>query len=235
MTSRALTVCGVIVFIVLCSGTARASVVNGGFELSVVDDTTAAGSGRQTFASGSTGINGWVISGPGDVYLHKSPQIGTAIGSTFNFAQDGNQYLDLSGGIGGGTAGMHATVSQSVATVVGQSYLLEFYIGAATSPSATINVKLDGASSLLNQTLTAVPPTANIVWTKQSFSFTADSITTTLSFVDLSGFDDNHSFVDNVSIVGVVPEPSSFFYWSAAFGATISRWRCRRTSFLLAS
>ncbi|HVT27202.1 MAG TPA: DUF642 domain-containing protein [Lacipirellulaceae bacterium] len=203
----------------------QASIINGSFELPVVNDMTAAGSGRQTFGVGSTDITGWVISGVGDVYLHKSPQIGTAIGAEFNFAQAGNQYLDLSGGIGGGVSGLHATISQSVPTIIGESYLLEFYIGAARSPSASINVKLAGAASLLNQTLTASAPNTNIVWTKQSFPFIADSLTTTLSFVDTSTFDDNYSFVDNVSITRVVPEPSSLLYCGglALCGAAIRR------------
>lgn len=205
----------------------QASILNGSFESRVVDDTTAAGSGRQTFGVGSTGITDWVISGVGDVYLHKSPQIGTAIGQEFNFAEAGNQYLDLSGGIGGGTSGLHATISQSISTIIGESYLLEFYIGAARPPSASINVKLTGASSLLNQTLTATAPATNIVWMKQSFPFIADSLTTTLSFVDTSTFDDNYSFVDNVSIsLQAVPEPSSLCLGGLVVcGAVI---RCRR-------
>ena len=38
--------------------------------------------------------------------------------------------------------------------------------------------------------------------------FVADSATTRLSFRDISGVDDNYSFVDNVS-VSAIPEPAT--------------------------
>lgn len=186
-------------------------ITNGSFE------TTGPGgggaqAGRFVYVAGThdTQITGWVLDGTGDVYIHRSPDIGNAIGSNFNFAQAGDQYLDLSGGIGGGTSGLHASIYQDFATVVSQTYVLSFFIGAAFSPSATINVTLDGATSLLNQTLTAAAPGTNIVWTEEKFTFVANSTTTRLRFKDLSSNDDNVSFVDNVSVnAQAVPEPSS--------------------------
>jgi hypothetical protein len=183
-------------------------IVNGSFESAAAG--LSDGAGRQSYVVGThdTAISAWTLTGVGDVYLHESPDIGNAIGSNFNHAQSGTKYLDLSGGIGGGTSGNHATIYQEFLTTVGTTYELSFYIGAAFSPFATINVQVDGAAPILNQTLTAAPASTNINWTQHSFLFEADSNTSKLTFKDLSSFDDNVSFVDNVS-VSAVPEPSS--------------------------
>jgi len=201
--------------VLAAAGSAQASfIVNGSFE-STGPGGGGAGTGRFVYVAGmhDTQITGWVLAGTGDVYIHRSPDIGNTIGSNFNFAQSGDQYLDLSGGIGGGTAGLHATIYQDFATIAAQMYELSFFTGAAFSPSATINVRIDGASSILNQTLTASAPTTNIVWTEQRFTFVANSTTTRLSFRDVSGNDDNVSFIDNVAVNQLspvaVPEPGS--------------------------
>jgi hypothetical protein len=203
-------------------------IVNGSFESAAAG--LADGPGRQSYVVGThdTAISGWTLVGAGDVYLHESPDIGNAIGSTFNFAQSGNKYLDLSGGIGGGTSGNHATVYQEFGTTPGTMYELSFYVGAAFSPLATINVQVDGAAPILNQTLTAAPPSTNIDWTQHSLLFEADSNTTRLSLKDLSSFDDNVSFVDNVS-VSAVPEPSSLLMLGiGVVGLLMLRRKCLR-------
>jgi hypothetical protein len=177
------------------------------------------------------------LSGSGDVYLHHTPDIGNTIGQNFNFAQQGTTYLDLSGGIGGGVSGQHAVISQAFATIPSQLYELSFYIGAANSPASSINVQLTGASSLINTTLQASAPSTNINWTLQTFQFMADSLTATLRFQDLSNFDDNYSFVDNVSVnlAGDVPEPGTAMLCAlllvcSALGlvSTSVSWRRRR-------
>jgi Protein of unknown function (DUF642) len=204
-----------------CSG----SIVNGSFESFVGTDTAgdADGLGRTVYGSGSSGVTGWTLSGTGDVYLHHTPDIGNTIGQEFNFAQAGSTYLDLSGGIGGGVSGQHAVISQAFATVPTELYELSFYIGAARSPSASINVQLLGASNLLNSTLTALAPSTNINWSLKTFVFTANSTTTTLSFHDTSNNDDNYSFVDNVSVSQVaVPEPSNLVTWSILLASSMT-------------
>lgn len=180
-------------------------ILNGSFESPGLIGN--AGPGRQQYSAPTLGLTGWTVSGMGDVFLHKAPDIGLDAGSQFNFAQDGNFYLDLSGSYQNSA---HAIVFQDFATVPFTSYELAFYIGASHQqpPSATINVQLTGSATLLDTTLTPLAPSANINWSHQTFSFVADSTTTRLSFVDISTFDDNTSFVDNVSVT-VVPEPSS--------------------------
>lgn len=165
--------------------------------------------------TGLQGIPGWTLSGSGldGVTIHKSPDLGNLVNPTFNFAQEGSYYLDLSG------AGNHATIYQDFATVPSALYQLSFYIGASSDhpPAATINARLDGAAPLLNVTLTPNAPAVNINWSHQTFLFLADSPTTRLSFLDVgpSGngngpfTDNNTSFVDNVTVTAV-PEPASY-------------------------
>lgn len=160
------------------------------------------GSHRQYWAP-SLGVPHWTVSGWGNIVIHRAPDAGIDTGNpTFNFAHHGDNYLDLSG------TGSQATISQSFATGVGQTYDLSFWIGASNEqmPAATIGVRLDGASGLLNTALTPAAPGVNIAWTLQTFRFVADSVTTTLSFQGLSGIDDNASYVDSCSVV-LVPAP----------------------------
>ncbi|MBV6457568.1 MAG: hypothetical protein HONBIEJF_00681 [Fimbriimonadaceae bacterium] len=202
----------------MCAATANASLVtNGSFE-----SPGFAGS-HLIVLPGDPSITGWTIAGDGrDIVLHHAPDVGNATGNpTFNFAQDGDYYLDLSG-----TGSPHATIYQDLTTVVNTSYKLSFYIGATNenAPAPTINVQLDGTSSLLNTTLTPSAPGTNIIWTLQTFNFVADSTTTRLSFCGTSALDDNASFVDNVS-VEVVPEPASLLAVSAGLAALSRRRR----------
>ncbi len=164
------------------------------------------GPGRQQYVSPSVGISDWTLSGSGDVFLHKTPEIGTATNPTFNSAQNGSYYLDLSGG---GTA--HAMIFQDIPTVPSKTYHLSFYIGAAnfTPPAATVNVQISGNATHLDTTLTPLAPATNINWLFKTFSFVADSTTTRVSFQDVSATDDNASFVDSVVLVSDPPTITS--------------------------
>jgi Protein of unknown function (DUF642)/Lectin C-type domain len=178
---------------------ARNLIVNGSFESPAFTNGDF-GPGRQSFSSPSAGITGWTVGGTGNVFLHECPDI-EAAGSTYCFAQNGANYLDLSG-----SGPPHATVYQDFPSTPGKSYVLSFYIGASnlTPPAPTINVQVTGATFLINETVTPVSPSTNINWSRQAFSFVANSNSTRLSFVDTSSADDNASFVDNVSVQEVL-------------------------------
>jgi hypothetical protein len=192
----------VILTAVMLTTVGQAQIIsNGSFEL---PGSTNSGT---VYVVETQGITSWTLSGAGfaGVTIHKTPELGDLLNNqTFNFAQDGNYYLDLSG------AGNHATIYQDFATVPSTLYELAFYIGASDDQptAATINVKLDGTASLLDVILTPDAPTTNISWSRQTVLFTADSSTTRLSFLDVGPSGDNNtSFVDNVTVT-VVPEPS---------------------------
>src|SRR2546428_5099860 len=135
---------------------ARANlIVNGSFE-----DPSIAGSPFVGYGSGNPSVTGWTIGGSGqNIAIHHSPEIQASADSTFGPAQEGAQYLDLSGG------GQPAPIYQDLATTVGNQYALKFYIGAsdANPPGLTINVTLasePGDLAFFNQTYQPNPPTA---------------------------------------------------------------------------
>lgn len=201
-------------------------ILNGSFESPGISGTSGFGPGREQYTALSGGLTDWTVSGPGDVFVHQAPDI--AAGDSFNFAQDGNFYLDLSGS---NLNSAHATVSQDFATVPFTTYELSFYIGASsqTVPSAIINVQLTGAATLLDTNLTPLAPLTNINWSHQTISFIADSASTRLSFHDSSFSDDNASFVDNVSVNAVAtPVPSTLIMSSILFGMLGTVWSFKR-------
>jgi hypothetical protein len=204
---------------VLLPNVGRANLIsNGSFESSGITGTNTP---SLVYYNANNQIANWTIFG-GDtnsnpnftqVTIHNGDLLGNLINPTYSYAQDGTYYLDLSG------QGTHGLIYQDFATVFGTLYELSFYIGASSDhpPAATINVKLDGTASLLNATLTPNAPTTNINWLHQTFTFTADSSTTRLSFFDVgpSGSNDslrdnNTSFIDNVTVTTPVPEPSTY-------------------------
>ena len=154
---------------------------------------------QQKVTVGSMLLTDWVIGGTGDVFIHNGP----ANGGDYGPAEDGADYLDLSGD------GLpHATVYQDFPTTPGTQYSLKFYIGSSSyTPSPTINVQLCGSSILLDTTLTPISPSGNINWLTEEFIFVSNSATTRIGFWDTSSSDDNASYVDDVSVL-TVPEPA---------------------------
>lgn len=83
----------------------------------------------------------------------------------------------------------NATLAQTFATTAGKTYSLTFDAGflAYTTDSQTVKVTVSGAGSLLSQTVTLNGLGGGLIrWFPQSFTFTADSATTTLTFRDQS-------------------------------------------------
>jgi hypothetical protein len=193
---KKLTMVGVAVSLVLLVSTdirAQNLIQNGSFESPGVGF-------QQRVTAGSIFLTDWVVGGTGDIFIHNGP----ANGGDYGPAQDGLDYLDLSG-----DGPPHANVYQDFSTIPGIQYSLTLYIGSSSyTPSPTINVQLQGANVLLDTTFTPLAPSGSINWLEEEFSFTPDSAITRLSFVDTSGSDDNASYVDNVS-VSEIPEPTT--------------------------
>lgn len=114
-------------------------------------------------------------------------------------------------------------VTQSFPTVPGTTYQLAFDMGAFAynTSSQRLQVTVQGSSSLLSQTLTVAGiGGGNTRWVSQSFSFTANSASTTLSFRDVSTTSNTIDLVlDNVRVTGaavsriltIESEPTSGF------------------------
>ena len=104
----------------------------------------------------------------------------------------------------GGQTQPSAVVSQTFATVPGQSYVLDFDIGilALNASEQNLGVEVTGASSLVSQTESVFGNgQGNSVWAARSYPFTADSATTTLTFRDQSATSNGIDLLlDNVRV-----------------------------------
>ncbi len=177
---------------------AAESLVNGGFEAPVVP-------GSCCITSPPTLIPGWTATPNVNVVN------GTFSSTAGNLAKEGNQYLDLVGE--GGTG----SISQTFATVLGQTYNLNFWYSHnlfAGLASASARLSVDGLSDSITHTGGS---NANLAWQYYSGSFVADSASATLTFVNTAGATNEGVFLDAVSVVAV-PEPSTWAMLILGFG-----------------
>jgi hypothetical protein len=215
--------------IVVCAfstaaGVARGNLIsNGSFET----ETPAVAAGTfQDFATGSTGISGWTVTGPSDTGLSAVSTSFGQSGVTFE-AQSGNIWLDLTGDGTNSSEG----ISQSVTTVGGTSYALTFYVGNTTGggvfgTTSTAGLKINGTQvgSFENSTADAT----GLNWQQFTYNFTASGTSTTIEFDNLDPSNDNSNGLDNVDLelgTSTVPEPSTFGLVGLALAAVAF---CRR-------
>lgn len=130
----------------------------------------------QPFTNGSfeSGFKGWSQSGHQIVIAHP-----------FYKAIDGSALV----GFNVGDMPPNAILSQSFSTTPGQVYRLSFNLGvlAYNNDEQRMQIIVSGAGTPLLQTISLNGPGGgNTRWSAQSFTFTADSSTTTLTFKDVS-------------------------------------------------
>lgn len=196
-------------------GTARAELlINGGFETPNVGQAgiTVIGSGAEPLGFGWM-VNAGTVEVLSPDYLNLPP-----------LGYEGSQFLDLNGISVG-------TLSQSFATIAGQSYQLSFayannYAHSSPSNPATATVRAfnsaTGADLLTPVTISHGTSTAsNLNWSVQSLAFTATGSSTTLRFISTTPAPLGGIFLDGVRVTGpsAVPEPSTI--WLMASGATV--------------
>jgi lysophospholipase L1-like esterase len=138
--------------------------------------TVPSGGGTNLLTNGSfeSNFTGWTNTGSVEIQS-SSPYTAT----------DGTKIA----GFNGANATPNGVVSQSFATTPGATYTLAFDAGVLsyTTASQKMQVNVNGTASLLNQTVTITRTSgSNNLWLPQTFSFVADSATTTLSFTDTS-------------------------------------------------
>ena len=179
-------------------------ITNGSFELG-----TDPGS-FSSLQAGNTAITGWTVGGAGVDY----------IGSYWQ-AADGVRSVDLSGStsLNDSFAG---SVSQTIATVLGQTYTVGFSLAGNPDGSPLTKVVLTSATNggidqLYASTFTVTPGVntrTNMGWQPYSFKFTATGAATTINFQSAV----NSAYgaaLDNVSVTTAVPEP---MVWSMLIG-----------------
>jgi Protein of unknown function (DUF642) len=197
--------------IALAAANARANLItNGSFETT----TPAVSTGTcSVYGTGSTDVTGWTVVGAGGTDVAACNTSFTQSGISF-VAEDGSNWVDLTGlNSNNDTEG----VQQTIATSIGKSYMLSFWVGNVDSPSttfgvtSTVDVSVDG-TSLGAFTNSCTTCTTTLAWKEFSDSFTATTTSTTLTFLNGDPANDNSNGLDNVSLVAngsaTVPEPS---------------------------
>jgi hypothetical protein len=192
----------------MVAGIARGNLItNPSFET----PTVSAGS-FTNYATGSTGITGWTVTGPVNTGVSVVSTTFTQNGVTFE-AQSGNQWVDLTGDGSNAAEG----IQQSVATTSGTNYVLTYYIGNTSGggifgTSSTVGLDINGTQvvALAN----AVADLTGLNWEQVTWNFTATGASTTIGFVNLDPSGDNSNGLDNVDLEvaaagGAVPEPAT--------------------------
>src|SRR5215471_21438948 len=110
---------------------ARADFINGSFETTV--PVVAPGT-FHLFSAGDPGVSGWTVLGPGANIAVVNTSF-TQSGLSF-VAQSGANWVDLTGLDANASEGL----SQTVATTVGNSYTLTFWIGNVNSAATGFGV-----------------------------------------------------------------------------------------------
>jgi choice-of-anchor C domain-containing protein len=192
---------------VLASGASAqgALVVNGSFE-----EGSYTSAPFDTLTAVSTAITGWtVMTGSIDW-----------IGSYWQ-ASDGVRSLDLSG-LTDGVIG----VSTNLSTTPGQVYSLTFDLSGnpdfAGEKRLLVNV---GSFPQQLFTFNASNSRPNMGWVSQSYTFTANSTSTALTFASGNVGSPYGPALDNVAVIAV-PEPGSLAVWSLLVAVLgVSSWR----------
>ncbi|MGD7651632.1 MAG: Ig-like domain-containing protein, partial [Verrucomicrobiales bacterium] len=171
---------------------------NGSFETGAV--TTEADTENPGSPGSVTALDDWTVTGGPFGYIATSDYTATegARLAVFN----------------GGGDGFGGTISQTLTTVSGTTYALTFDAGifGSAGKKQKLGVTVDGATQVLSGTvdLTAVAGPAQ--WSPQSFTFTADSASSTLTFTDNSAVLGTQAsgcdlLLDNVTVT--VAEPNT--------------------------
>jgi hypothetical protein len=173
-------------------------IVNGSFETPTVPNGAYI-----NYPGGSTAITGWTVVGVDSAVTSTNF---TQSGVTFN-AEDGNQWIDLAGVT---SNSMTSGVTQSISTVIDDTYQITFYVGSSDAPPfffpATVDLSIDGGART-HYSNPATPATM-LDWELFTVDFTATNSSTNLTFLNGDDSSNYETPLDNVS-VDVVPEPSS--------------------------
>jgi hypothetical protein len=218
------------ILIALAGVDARAeSITNGSFEMTTPAVPAAS---FLLFTPGSTGVTGWTVVGAAGTNIGVTNTMFTESGISFP-AQNGSNWVDLTGlNSNNDTEGLQ----QTIATIVGDSYTLSFFVGNVDSPStgfgvtSTVDVFANGTSlgAFTNNCTTC---TTTLSWTQFSRTFAATGTSTVLTFLNGDPANDNSNGLDSVSLVdngpAAVPEPCSIVLVGAGLLSLAGWWRWR--------
>jgi choice-of-anchor C domain-containing protein len=208
--------------IALCSSAAHANLVtNGSFESGTAPSAAV---GYTTLQLNSTAIDGWKVTAGNIDYI-----------GTYWSAEDGARSIDLQGT---GPANGAISATQTIATTIGQQYLVSFW--AAGNPDGTpavktFNVSFGGSGLKSFSVAEGAGPRPAMNWTLESFIYTADSTSSALSFMSTTAGPYGPA-LDNVSVIALsVPEPSTWAMMILGFAGIGAMTYRRRKSAILAA
>lgn len=190
-------------------------VLDPGFETPVVPV------GSFTLFNTGTTLGSWTVVGAaGNV----GPVSGTFQQNGFSFvAQEGVQWLDLTGLNSNSATG----VQQTIATTPGTTYDLSFWVGNVVNPggifgtSSTVKVLVNGAQ-IYSATNSAGAGSSSQTWQQFTTSFVASGSSINLAFLNGDPGTDNDNGLDGINLVvggpAAVPEPTAWALLIAGFG-----------------
>jgi hypothetical protein len=184
----------------LLAGAATNLVSNGSFE--------ANAQGQASWSIRNT-LDGWNVGGLG-VELRNGVSGG---------ALDGSNFIELD------TTG-NSWISQSFATVAGQTYLLSFSYAQRPDNKGVASNGIAWSAGSVSQAV--VGQDLSTAWTTVNSSFVATGTSTTLSFSALGSSDSYGTSLDKIS-VSAVPEPQTYALMLAGLAAVGLIARRRKT------
>ena len=173
---------------------------------------------------GTNDIDGWTVDTGGQIDLLRA-------GSFYGDAADGVRHIDLNG------APVQGKISQTISTVVGQTYQVSFDLLGISGLS--LGGPTGVRSQIGNGTMFAdfAPSLSETGWITQQWTFTAGDSSSTLQFLSLYNNQfGNGPHIDNVRVVeaplSVVPEPSSLVLWGVGMMGIflVHRRTCQQTA-----
>lgn len=197
--------CYTFIITIMCSFTAaQANIINNGsFETPILATGAYA-----NYTTGSVGIAGWTVFGPSGTNVALIN--GLYKEGSYNFpAQDGTQWLDLTGSGANSTEGIQQIVSTTAETTYNLSFGVGNVSGSPYGLTSTIGILVNG--TLMGSKINSISG-STLNWQQFDFVFTPNTSSTLVGLENLNPSADNVNGLDNVSLNPVgVPKPASIY------------------------